>query len=358
MRSVRSLLQTTSARATLAATLAALWLCPSALAASARPPLMTYITNLDKPAPQVWIAGIKGDSALDLGPASSAQISPDGSEVAAISIEKGQTVKTSTLTLYAADGGASVAVVQSPQFMQLLAWSTDSKLILVTVGASPAQLRVIDAQTGQSRTIATGVIDGASFAPNASDDVVYARAAVNQTRVNVYTTSPAGAGTRQLTHDGLSEYPLWGPGGIVYSHETPRPKNPYPALQLWLMSDSGAGAHQLTSIAVSAKAEGLTPIAFSANGLHLLANFVGPQGSGQAEAYAIDLSAPKPAAPRNLIGQSNGYIGDAISADGKTVLLTRGIGGDLEPLSVDTVPWAGGKPLAVITQGAYASWDL
>jgi hypothetical protein len=72
----------------------------------------------------------------------------------------------------------------------------------------------------------------------------------------------------------------------------------------------------------------------------------------------VDLSGPKAAAPRNLTGQSNGSIGDAISADGKTILLTKGIADNLAPLSIETIPWAGGKPTPVVAQGAYASWDL
>jgi Tol biopolymer transport system component len=358
MGAVGSLSKRTAARAALAAMLAVLWSCASASAAAV-PVLMTYITDLDKPAPQVWVSAIGGSSPIDLGPASSALISPDGEQVAAISIQKGQTVKASTLWLYSTSGGPLPGtVVQSPQFMQLLAWSPDSKLILVSVGASPAQLRVINVATAQSRTIATGVIDGASFAPGTSDQVVYARAAVNTTRVNIYTTSASGTHTSQLTNDGLSEYPLWGPNGIVYSRETLRPKNPYPALQLWFIGARGGTARRLTDIAVKPQVEGLTPIAFSADGKHLLANFVGPQGSDQAEAYAVDLSGPKAAAPRNLTGQSNGSIGDAISADGKTILLTKGIADNLAPLSIETIPWAGGKPKPVIAQGAYASWDL
>ena len=342
----------------LVATLAAGCLCQSAIAATPTPRLMTYITDLDKPAPQVWVSGIGGSPATDLGPASSALISPNGAEVAAIAIQRGPTVKDSTLSIYASSGGVPVKIVESLQFIQLLSWSPDSKLLLVAVGASPAQLRVIDATTDQSHTIATGVIDGASFAPGTSDQVVYARAAVNTTSVNVYTTSATGTNTRQLTHDGLSEYPVWGPNGIVYSHETPRPKLSYPTLQLWFIGASGAGAHQLTHVAIPAKWEGLTPIAFSANGKHLLANFVGPQGSDHAEAYAVTLAGAKAAAPRDLTGGGNGNIGDAISDDGKTVLLTKGLASNLAPLSIETVPWTGGKPTAVVAQGAYASWNL
>ncbi len=319
---------------------------------------MTYITALNSAAPQVWVSEISGSAALDLGPASSALISPDGTRVAAISIQKGQSGKTATLLLYATSGGSPTTLAQSQQFMQLLAWSPDSKLMLVEVGASPAQLRVIDTATEATRTIATGVIDGASFSPSGGDQIVYARAAVNTARVNIFTTSPTGTDTRQLTSDGLSEDPLWGPHGIAYSHETLRPKNPYPSLQLWFMSSAGSGAHQLAVTHVAKSLEGLTPIAFSSNGKHLLANLIGPQGSDQAEAYVVDLSGAKPLPPRNLTGQPNGYIGDAISSDGDTILVTKGVADNLAPLSIETIPWSGGKPTVVIAQGAYASWDV
>jgi Tol biopolymer transport system component len=356
MGAVRSFLQGSSARGAVVAILAALAPCADALAAPAPPPLMTYIRGLVTNAPQVWVSGIDGSSPIALGPASSALLSPDGSQVAAISTQKAQSVKKSTLSLYATSGGVSLTLGTSVQFMQLLAWSADSKLILVTVGANPAQLQVINVVTSQSHTIATGVIDGASFAPGSSDQVAYARAAPSTTLVNIFTTSATGTHTRQLTKDGRSEYPLWGPSGIVYSHEYVRAKDPYPELQLWFIKPGGAGARQLTRIPIGAQLEGLTPIAFSANGKHLLANLVGQDPQDHTEAYTIDLTGSK-VLWRDLTGDGNGNIGDAISADGKTILLTKGMTANLAPLSIETVPWSGGKPTKVVAQGAYASWN-
>ena len=337
--------------------LAGLSLCAEALAAPpGSVPLMTYIKGLVTNSPQVWVAGVDGSSPVPLGPASSALLSPDGSSVAAVSIAKAQAVKKSTLSLYSTTGAAPSTVSSSVQFMQLLGWSADSKLILITVGASPAQLDVITVATNQVRTIATGVIDGASFSPNSSDQVAYARAAPSTTHVDLFVTSATGTNTRQLTKDGRSEYPLWGPNGIVYSHEYIRPKDPYPELQLWFIKANGAGARQLTHTPVGPQLEGLTPIAFSANGKHLLANFVGQDPQDHTEAYTIDLTGAKPLW-RDLTGDGNGNIGDAISADGKTILLTKGMTANLGPLSIETIPWGGGKPTTIVAQGAYASWN-
>jgi hypothetical protein len=330
----------------------------SAAASSSGTWLMTYLTGLTTQ-PYVWVAlgngtaSVKLGPSIKLGPANNALISPDGAEVAAVSIEKSETGKPSTLSLYPTSGAPALQLTKNVQFIQLLHWSPDSKLILVTVGA---QLDVVDVANQQMHTIATGSIYGASFAPGTSEQVVYARSAPNKTAVNLYVTGANGYGTREITHDGLSELPLWGKLGIVYSHETPRAKNPYPALQLWMIKPSGAGAHQLTSEPVPSQLQGLTPVGFSTSGTHLLANFVGPNGSNHAEAFTVDLSKHKPLI-RDLSGNGNGNIGDAISGNGRWILVTKGTTDNLALLSIEMVPWAGGKPTTLIAQGGYASWS-
>ena len=345
---------------TLAAIVVGLMACASgafASAAAGPPALMTYIAGLPT-SPSVWVADAgDGSSARYLGQASSAQISPDGGEVAAVSIEKSTNAWTLSLYSTVAATAPSTIIPKRPQPMNLLAWSPDSRLILVTVGTSPAQLMIVDTTTGQSRAIATGVIYGASFAPGPSDSVVYARAMLNRTAVNIYTTSSAGTDTHQLTSDGHSEDPLWGPGGIIFSRATARPKNAYPELQLWEMNADGSGAHQLPSVHVTSNLEGLIAVGSSLNGQHLLANLVGPTGSNTAEPYVIGLSGHKPQW-RDLTGQGSGYIGDAISANGNRILVTKGTAKDLKALSVVIFPWGpGGKPTTIVKQGGYASWN-
>ena len=331
--------------------------CASGAVATPAPtPLMTYITGLPT-SPSVWVAGVDGSSPRSLGPATSALISPAGGVVAAVNVDKQSNAWT--LSLYATAAGAATTTIipKRPQPMNLLDWSPDSRLILVTVGTSPAQLMIVDVTSDQSHAIASGVIYGASFAPGPSDSVVYARARLNKTAVNIYTTSSLGTNTRQLTRDGRSEDPLWGPSGIVYSHATARPKLPYPELQLWQMNADGVNAHPLPTVGVKSSLEGLIAVGSSANGQHLLANLVGPTASNAAEPYTIDLSHPKPVW-RDLTGQGSGYSGDAISADGKTILVTKGTAKDLKALSVVTFPWsAGGKPTTIVKKGGFASWN-
>jgi hypothetical protein len=353
-------------RLTLAAIAAACCLLAGIAHAAAPgvPARMTYITGLATPTPKVWLALTNGSAKLALGEASSAQISPDGSQVVAVNVTKAQAGKTPSysLWLYATSGGGESAptgrtiLPASAQLMQVLGWSADSRLILVQLGTSPASLDVVNATTGRSRTIARGIIDEGSFSPTSADEVVYARAQPGHSQVNIYTTSANGTDTRQLTHDGRSEYPLWTGVGIVYSRASSRHGSRYPELQLWLMRPDGAGVRQLTDVQVPANLEGLTPVACSQRHDHLLANFVGPPGANHTEAYVLDLSRRKPPL-RNVTGDSNGYIGDAISSDGTSILVTKGTANDLASLSIERIPWSGGKATTIVTQGGYASWD-
>jgi Tol biopolymer transport system component len=359
---VGRILHRTGVRLTLAAIVAGLTLCvglPGAVgapASSANPvPMMTYITGLPS-SPFVWVAFTDGSSPARLGQASSALISPSGAEVAAVSVAR-QT-NAWTLWLYSTATNPRVAPVtlipKRPQPMTLLAWSPDSRLILVTVGTTPAQLLLVDTTTQQSHAIATGVISGASFAPGGSDAIVYARSRAGNSAVNLYTTTDTGTDTRQLTHDGRSELPLWGPSGIVYSRETARAKNPYPELQLWLMNADGGGARQLTDVSVSKQQEGLVAQGVSNDGSRLLANLVSPTGANITVPYTVTLSGHKPTTHQLT---ASGFIGDAISGDGQTILVTKGTASDVRAFSIETFPWSGGTATPIVKQGGYASWN-
>jgi hypothetical protein len=363
-KGVGRFLHRTGVRLTLAAVVVGLTLSgrlPGAVgapASSATPaPMMTYITGLPS-SPYVWVAYTDGTQPSRLGQASSAQISPNGTEVAAVSVAR-QT-NAWTLALYpiptpAIQSPPTVTLIpKRPQPMTLLAWSPDSRLILVTVGTTPAQLLLVDTTTQQSHAIATGVIAGASFAPNGSDEIVYARSAAGKSAVNLYTTTDTGTGTRQLTHDNRSELPLWGPSGIVYSRETARARNPYPELQLWLMNTDGSGARRLTNVLVSKAQEGLVAQGVSTDGSHLLANLVSPTGANITVPYTVALSGNKTTTHALT---TSGFIGDAISGDGQTILVTKGTASDVRALSIETLPWSGGKATPIIKQGGYASWN-
>ena len=349
---MRRFWETRSSLALIAALLVSAWLTTTAasLPTANAPALLTYITGLgtSKPA-NVVVAGISGSSRTTLGPANSALLRPDGAQTAAI---KKSSPATWTLLLYASNAAASATVLStSPTFMQLLAWSADSRYLLVAVGATAAGgLWVFDAASQTKKEIAAGAFYGASFDPGGSDRIVYARAV--HSGVDLYTTSATGTGTHRLTSSGSSEYPVWGLPGIAYARAMASKAGASPQFQLWLMKP-GATNTQLTNITIPTGLWGLTPIAFSFSGSHLLANFV---GQNTTEAYVLDLSAPK-TQPRDLTGAGNGTIGDAISRSGDVILVTKGKMENQAADSIETVPWNGGKPTVIAAHGAYASWN-
>jgi len=351
---VRRFWETRSSLGLIAALLVSVWLVTTAASSPTSSPaaLLTYITGLgtSKPA-NVVVAAANGSSRTTLGPANSALVRPDGSQIAAI---KKSSPTSWTLLLYPSSAvGAATVLTTSPTFMQLLAWSSDSRYLLVAVGATAAGgLWVFDtaSQTRKGKEIATGAFYGASFETGGSDRIVYARAV--HSGVDLYTSSTTGTGTHRLTSTGSSEYPVWGPPGIAYARAMASKGGASPQFQLWLMKP-GAANTQLTNIAIPAGLWGLTPVAFSSSGAHLLANFV---GQNTTEAYVLDLTAPK-AQPRDLTGAGNGTIGDAISRSGDVILVTKGKTEAQAADSIETVPWNGGKPTVIAAHGAYASWN-
>jgi len=349
MPAVRRLLSRSAGRLALAATLAAGWAASAGAAPATAPQLVTYISGYATSKPEVVLANVDGTQPRALGRGSAALLSPDGSRVAAL-----DTGANSTLSVYSSAGGEPLTLYGTNQFMQLLGWSPDSRLLLVAVGTTHGQLLAFDVGANTHATVASGAFKGASFEPGGSDAIVYASANATGSAVNLFITTPAGTPTHQLTHDNRSEFPVWGRRGIVYSRLTPGAEGTTPALQLWFIKPGGAGMRQLTDMHMpNTKFTGLTPIAFSANGEHLLANLVGPNWY---EAYAVDLTRAK-AAPRDLTASNGGTIGDAISANGAFVLATRGSLSDQGALAIEMVRWNSGRPAVLAKNGAYASWD-
>ena len=324
--------------------------------ASASPPtVLSWVSSSSSLNGRVEVANPNGGDARALGPGTAASVAPDGASVAVVRVLPPADDATSELLVYHASGGAAaVERYHCGGFLRLDGWSTDSKLILASCphgldGEGP--LLAIAAHGGSVTTIARGVIDGASFAPNRSDDVVYALGSSQllSAPVNLFTTSPAGTATKQLTHGWVVSDPVWGPSYIVFARTTSRGKAIAPINQLWSIDSNGTAPTQLTHMKVDPLASGLEPVAFSADGEHLLCGF---SGTDQSSSWAVTLSGGS-AAPRELLNESS--VPDGISRDGAEVLLTRGFEG--EPTSVVSAPWAGGEATVLAPRGAGASWN-
>ncbi len=318
-------------------------------------PLLTFIANSRTLHPSVEIAGVDGSRPRRLGAGMTALVSPSGSSVAVVASVGPQSNSSSQLLLYSQHAGPARKLLREHGYLELIGWSRDSKLVLAFAsgGDETGPLMIVNVANGRSTVLARGLVEGASFAPHDSYDVVYglAKSLRVGSQVNLFVKLASGGPSVQITHDGASSDPIWGPRSIVFVRARSRGSQEAPINQLWSISPNGSGARQLTHMSVGPLVEGLVPTAISADGRHLLADF---EGTDTSAAWTVDLSQPS-VSPRPLNGIRDGNIADAISRDGTAVLLTNGFEGNAT--SVEAVPWGGGRPTVLAGHGADASWN-
>jgi hypothetical protein len=322
---------------------------------------IAYVTSSEaQPESRVWTALADGAEPRPLGPGAAPLLAPNGMTVAAGLFGSG-TETGPSLALYPTSGArpaafGNLAVANA----QPLAWSPDSRYLAVVLTstavrhiASRSGLAILDTSTGSLRSIASGIVYGASFAPDGSDRVVFGRAGSESVsaRVNLYTAEASGAGLRRITSDGRSLNPVWGPRFIAYDRERLR-RNDAPVYQIWLRGSSPGAALRLTSIAVRSLVSGLVPLAFSGDGKRLLAEFVGQDTS---EAWTVQVAARR---ARPVRVKRRPVVGGAISSDGSRLLVAEGgLEGPAQGDDVVTVPFAGGAPTLLAAHAAQPSWN-
>jgi hypothetical protein len=312
-------------------------------------PRLAYVSDLTSVHPSAWAAHVDGSGPVRLGTDTySATVSRDGATVAVVTPQSGT---GSSLVVVPSHGGRFKTLLQTSGSFDQVTWS-DSGWLAVVV--NDRQLVAIDPTRGIKRTLArAGSIDGVSFMPGScSDRLVYGRAASDSLSapVNLYAATVDGRHTQQLTHDGRSLDPLWGPDRIAYDRERLR-RNDAPVYQLWLIGAGGRGARQLTHVHVGTLVSGLTPTAFSDDGRRLLAEFVGQDTS---EAWTVQLPSGR---ARDLTGKVDNVSGAGLSRDGRTVLVQRGSPEDPAHQSVATIPFAGGRARVLVAHGGSPSWN-
>ncbi len=325
-------------------------------------PTIAYVTQSGSSQPVVWTIRADGTQNTRVGLGFTPVISPSGQQVAASLFGAGPSESGPALVVYSTAGAPAQTYFNlKGETTQPLAWSRDGRYVAVDVQSislkSPAKLSglaIVDVTTGVAKTIAHGQIYGASFAPNGSDELVYGRSATQSltARVNVYRANADGSGTVALTRDGRSLFPLWGSSGVAYDRERLR-RNDAPVYEIWLRAPSGA-TRRLTNIRVHTLVSGLTPIAFSADGSRLLAQFVGQDTS---EAWTVLVASGR---ARRLKPHSLRFPLQAagISADGSTLLVNEGgVDGPASEGRVATLPFAGGRSTVLVAHGAQASWN-
>jgi Tol biopolymer transport system component len=329
-----------------------------ALPAAAQATLV-YTRNLLHPV--VYTAADNGSGAHKVGAGRSPRVSPDGQLVVYLREGSGSS-HSQTMMLASAAGGASRTLMTGWQDSFYLAFSPDSTMIAALRGpeVGKRKLVLVDLATGSQRTVASGYFSGFSFSPE-GDELAYAKAGSEKypPRSDVFKVSTSGGKPVQITHDHNSQDPLWGPAGkIVFVKLLGAKQRRYgPKNELYLMSTNGSQVKRLTHTKVGALVQGLYPTEWSANGGRLLTEF-----QGQDTSYAVTVN-PKTGAQRPVVKAGDnageqGFVGTALSADGKTVL---GSTGGFEPgpdHNAATVPYAGGKLKVLVHNAFEPDWSL
>lgn len=311
---------------------------------------------------RVVIANDDGSNPQTIQQGTSPHVSPDGLSV--VYLHEGSGNKQE-MNLVSSLGGPIRTLMVGWRVPFYTAWSPDSTTIAALRGPElgKQKLVLIDVATGAQRVVAQGFFSGFSFSPDGSE-LVYSRAGSEKypPRSDVYrlqfvppgAVSVAAEKPVRLTQDHRSLDPLWGPNNkIVFVKQLEAKKRKYgPKNELYLMNPQGKGVKRLTHTRVDPLLQGLFPTDWSANGNRILAEF-----EGQDTSYAVGVNAKTGAQRPIAKAGEQGFVGSALSADGKEVLGFTGGFDPASPHKVATVPYGGGKA-TVLAKGAYEpSWS-
>lgn len=307
--------------------------------------------------PKIWVAKDNGSGARVLAQGSTPKISPDGQTVVFSRIQKAHGYRPELVAIAASGKGGPRVLLSNWEEPFVFAWSPDSSTVAVVAGHfnAPRRLILLNVATGSQVTIAKGYFSGVSFSP-AGDQLVYSKAPSENypQHPDVYRFDLGSGQTVRLTKDHVSEDPLWGPNEeIVFDKLQQRRHNRFePTADLFLMNPEGRQVKRLTHTKVPFLLFGLSPVQWSASGNQLLTEF-----SGEDTTYAVTVN-PKTGAERPLTKErETGFVGDALSADGTTVL---GSIGGFEPgpgHKVVTIPYKGGKPKVLANNASEPDWN-
>jgi hypothetical protein len=136
-------------------------------------------------------------------------------------------------------------------------WAPNGRTLLAVRGSS---LFAFDVRRGSRRLLVRGPSYGASVSPDSRAVVVALATRRDPTggcaeQVDLHVIQLDGGGERQITHDGRSAFPLWGPRHITFSRVLPSCVSP----SLWRLRPDGS---RLRPIRVR------TPSRFTKNGYY------------------------------------------------------------------------------------------
>jgi Tol biopolymer transport system component len=314
--------------------------------------------------PTVYVADDDGSAARRVGLGSNPRVSPDGKTMVFFRSGKGR--QPPKLMVASTAGGTPSGIALNWRNPFVFDWSPDSAAVAVVLGPELGKQRLttIDLASGAQRVVARGYFNGVSFSPQGHEQLVYAMSA-NESfppHSDIYRIDllPPGAESiaavepQRLTRDHRSTSPLWGPSGriVFVKHLAEKTRKYGPKNDLFLMNPNGGKVKRLTRTKVDPLLSGLSPTEWSANGKRLLAEF-----GGQDTSYAVTVN-PSTGAERALTREREvGFVGTALSGDGKFVL---GSIGGFEPgpgHKVVSIPYVGGKATVLANNASEPDWS-
>jgi hypothetical protein len=175
---------------------------------------LVYVAGDTPATANVWIAKTDGSHPKRLTRGSVGVLTPDGSTVA---VER-----RDGIYLVPTNGTRARRLTTRP--LHPRGWSPDGQTLVATEETQTAVvgLFLIDRRTGHVRTLARGSLYGFDFSPK-GDELVYSRApqptdnGICSDTFDLYVAEVAGGKAKQLTHNGYSAFPVWGPSRIAFA---------------------------------------------------------------------------------------------------------------------------------------------
>jgi Tol biopolymer transport system component len=300
--------------------------------------------------PVVWVAADNGTQARALIAGGQApKVTPDGTQVAFITGQRSGRLKVMPVA-----GGTPRTVATKVWNYDAVQWSPDGTKLSVTTGPElgPYALKLVDLATGAARTLKKGWFYGISFSPLGAG-IVFSRAQAEtaHVRADLYAASLTGGSVTRITHDANATYPLWGPQRIAFDRaRRPAKKADYDKLEIYTLNPDGSGVTRLTHTAPRFLLAGLTPLAWSADGSRLAAEFGGQDTS---EAWRVN---PATGSATDATGKFDGVVGWGISRDGRFLLASTGYF-DSPDGNVVAIAWDGGAQTVLARRAAQPSWS-
>jgi Tol biopolymer transport system component len=321
-----------------------------ALGAAPAHATLAYVKGALQGKPVLWVAGDDGSAPRKLATGGQwPKVSPDGLQVAYVT-----GTRRASLKLKPAAGGAARTLAKDVWNYDAIQWSPDSTRLSVTTGPElgPYTLKVIDLTTGAVASVQKGFFYGASWAPT-NAGIVWAKAAKSTypTRANLYRADLDGSGIVRLTDDFNATSPVWGPERIAFNRARKAVKRgDYDKLDIYTLTPEGTGRKRLTKTNVPFLLAGLSPLAWSADGSRIAANY---SGQDTTEAWRVDAAT---GAAVDATGKFDGVVGWGMAKDGSALLATTGYF-DNPSGNVIAIAWDGGAQTVLAKKATQPSWS-